>query len=228
MVTALISTGALGQTKVGPKVGVNYYGMDVNKRGDNRDRPFMVGFNFGVAASFAISDRVSIAPEIIFTQKGERAEGRVTQNFPNGSSIVQAKESFRLNYLEMPTLMRVAFGSTMKWYVNVGHSIGYWLGGNFTPGEGAKKLKIRFVPESEVDALSSDEAAITEEESNRYEVGVVLGGGLTLSTGMGDLLIDLRYQKGLSKFGDATIDKEYYTAKNHGFAVSVIYLLGSK
>ncbi len=231
MIAACMAAGAMAQVQIGPKVGMNLYkiadGEDVS---EGVNEPFAVGLNLGVATSFGITENFAIAPELIFTQKGSRLEGEFTDSFSGDFGQIETTITFderqKLNYLEMPVLARVTFGNTVKGYVNAGPSVGYWLGGSLKSEEGdeSETYKIKFVDEG--DDVADDEISVDKERANRLEVGAAIGGGVMVNTGAGDLLFDVRYQRGLNNIFDYEDDD--LTAKNHGFAVSVIYLLGSK
>lgn len=234
MVAACIAASATAQVKVGPKVGMNLYKISDNEEMDEGAKePFTVGFNFGVATSFGITDNFTIAPELIFTQKGAKTKYEGTEMDFDGTASVEVDYAYtevtKLNYLEMPVLGRVAFGSVVKGYINAGPSLGYWLGGKVKEEEelGSQSDsydgKIKFVSEYSED---SEDLEILSEDANRVELSAVLGGGIMLDTPAGDMLLDLRYQAGLTNLVD--YDEEDEKIKNYGLSVSLIYLLGSR
>ena len=234
VIAACMAAGAMAQVQVGPKLGMNLSKInDGEKVEEGTSEPFAVGFNLGVATSFEITENFSFAPELIFTQKGSRLTAEGTDQFFDGVADVEMEfsysEKIKLNYLEMPVLARVAFGNTVKGYVNAGPSLGYWLGGKtvyeeeFNGESDSDEYKIKFVSEYDED---SDDAEILKDEANRLEVGALVGGGLMLNTGAGDILLDVRYQAGLTNMIDFDEDDEQF--KNNSLSFSVIYLLGSR
>lgn len=219
----LLANGAMAQVKIGPKVGMNLYKMNTSEEMDEEVKePFTVGFNVGVATSFGITDNVSIAPELIFSQKGS------SQKVEEGDDYYKFR--IRSNFIEMPVLARVAFGDAVKGYVNAGPSVGYWLGGNLKRdveinGEAeSEDMKYKFITESDFDP-NADYEQLPEDSYNRLELGAAIGGGVMLDTSVGDLLLDIRYQVGLSNMVTNEGDEDDKW-KNNGLSVSFVYLFG--
>lgn len=225
MIAACMAAGAIAQVQVGPKIGMNLYKINDGEKIEEEgvSEPFAIGFNLGLATSFNVSENFAVAPELIYTQKGASTKAEDGDNY--------GKITSKLSFIEIPVLGRVSFGDVVKGYVNVGPSLGYWIGGSTTikaktNGESEKeRRKLKFV--SEGDQINFDEEIpIPAEEANRLEIGAVLGGGAMLNTGAGDILFDLRYQAGLTNMID--FDDDDYKFRNNGLAISVIYLLGSR
>ena len=83
-----------------------------------------------------------------------------------------------LNYLELPLLLRINFGQTLKLFAFGGPSVGYLLGGKY-----------------ENDTFSEDVKEIYDD----LDVGVHVGAGI----GFGALEIDVRYMAGLIDISDS-------------------------
>ena len=86
-------------TPVGPEFGIkgganmsNLYSGDVD------DKNAIYGFNAGFYAAFPISDNIFIQPEILYTTKGAELE--------YNSDFVSGVGRFRLNYIEVPLLVK--------------------------------------------------------------------------------------------------------------------------
>ena len=62
---------------------------------------------------------------------------------------------------------------------------------------------------------------ILKEEANRIEIGAVVGGGVKMATILGDVLLDLRYQRG---FNSTQKVEDGIKPKNNVLSFSVIYL----
>ena len=221
VVALCFAMSAMAQVQVGPKLGANF-----NKKADGIDtpegtkEPFKVGINIGAAFSFSINENFAIAPELIFSQKG----------FKYKEEDGDDSYSVTTNYIDLPILARVSFGDATKGYVNAGPTFGYWLGGSekYTEEGESEKAKIVFADnESEV---SEDDSFYPKEFYNRTEIGAAIGGGVMFDTGAGNLLLDLRYNAGLTNL----VDKDLMEAadikkqKNSGLSLSIIYLFGTK
>lgn len=218
---AFLAASAMAQVQIGPKVGMNLYKINGGEKvEEGTSEPFAIGFNLGVGASFSISDNFAIAPELIYTQKGGSAKQERGEDF--------IKYTRRNNYVEIPVLTRATFGNTVKGYVNAGPSVGYWVGGSLRSkvkvnGEvESESTKFKFV--SKDDEIGSNEVPILKDRANRVELGAALGGGVMFDTSAGDVLLDIRYQAGLTSLVKPS-DNDDVTIKNNGLSVSAIYLL---
>lgn len=165
-----------------PKAGVTLskWGGD-----DLEDIKFNVGFTVGVGFNFPLgTGPISLQPELNFIQKGWKAE--------DGDATAKAK----LNYLEIPILVKATFGEATKFYLNAGPSIGLGFGGKLKAEEGSlsEEVDVKFGDGDDEDALYIEK---------RTDVGLQLGGGVIVAE---KVMIDLRYGLGLtSLFEDATI-----------------------
>lgn len=165
----LVSTAAFSQAQVGLRAGANWATIFGEEAPSGVERPWRSGFTIGLASSFHITPMFAIAPELNFSQRGDRTTGT--------AAGVNFDSKNRLNYLEIPVLFRLSFGDVLKGYVNAGPAFSYWLGGKFDNED------INF---SEID------------DERRWEVGAAFGGGVQLDTEGGSFLIDLRYTRGFT------------------------------
>ena len=206
---------ARAQVQIGPKFGVNFNkiadGIDAPK---GVEEPFKVGVNWGIASSFRLNKKVYLAPEVLYSQRGTIIK---TEYY---TDII--KSSY--HYVEIPVLLRVAFGENTKGYINAGPTMNYWFGGNVENSFWGKR-PIAFVDRQ--DDIPVGYVGFYNKSVNRMEIGSVIGGGAMVATGSGSLALDIRYNAGLTNL----FRKEFMTAKgikqykNRGFSLSIIYLL---
>ncbi len=186
-----MSFGLVSQAQVSiiPKVGAslgNYaYSEDDD---DDDDTKYNTGLTLGAGFNFALGETFSIQPELLYIQKGSKEE------------FGDATLRNRLNFLEIPVLGKVSFGSeTVRAYVNAGPSLGYALGGRMTAqnedGE-TEFVKVRFGDEKSTD----DVFYMPTKYFNRIDLGLQLGAGVGFQVGPGSLLLDARYGLGMSNF----------------------------
>lgn len=117
-----------------------------------------VGATAGLMADAALSEKLSLHPEMLFSQKGQRFEG----SGPGGYS---STETFRLNYLDVPVLLRLKFGG---FFAEGGPQAGILLHAKFTHTESSST--------SPTLTYSQDNTGATR----RFDLGYVLGGGYQL------------------------------------------------
>lgn len=182
-------------TEFGVKGGFNMSNLYSN---DPNDDNVLYGFNAGVYATLPISDFIAIQPEILFTTKG--AELDYNNAFATGNA------KFRLNYIEVPLLVRVNI--TKNFNVHAGGYASYLVSSKVT-GDG----DINFDQEINTDDL------------NKFDAGLSAGVGVDFNP----VSIGLRYNYGLTTVGkERTLAGTTYTfpdAKNSNLTLYLSYKL---
>ena len=102
-------------------------------------------------------------------------------------------ETYNFNYIEVPVLAKYSFGPV---YVNAGPSIGFLMG-------------------------KSDKIKAAYGNTKTIDFGVQMGAGIAIPAGPGKMIIDGRYNLGLSNISD----EKGIDVKNRGFAVSLGYAI---
>lgn len=118
----------------------------------------LVGATAGLMADAALSEKLSLHPELLFSQKGARFVGSA----PGG---YKSSEEFRCNYLDLPVLLRLKFGG---FFAEAGPQAGYLLHAKFT------------VTESSSSTSPSTYSIDNTDATRRLDVGYVLGVGYQL------------------------------------------------
>lgn len=229
---------AQAQVQIGPKVGLNVSTMDLGDSEEKEEKSIgsTLGLNIGVAANIKFSDAFSFAPELSFSQRGYGNLKYSTFEIYEGTDVTveyKTEESFRASYMELPLLFRGTFGGAVKGYVNAGPSLGYWLGGRYK-GEGSGEtpdgtlpftfdLDVKFVDEYK-EYVTEEFVEVSKEDANRLQIGAAIGGGVILPVAGKSLLVDARYTLAFNDIYNNMPEKE--KARNKGFALSLIYLLG--
>lgn len=101
--------------------------------------------------------------------------------------------TYNFNYIEIPVLAKYSFGPV---YVNAGPSIGFLMGKN-------DRIKAAYGKTKSVD------------------FGLQMGAGVALPAGPGKIIVDGRYNLGLSNISD----EKGLDVKNRGFAISLGYAI---
>ncbi len=199
---ALLALGANAQAQVSliPKAGITV--TTISYDDEPPGQKGRVGFVGGAGVEIGIiKNFFSVQPELLFIQKGEKYEaGRVVT-------------SSKLNYLELPVLAKVSFGSeAIKGYVNAGPSLAMGLTGNYKVegGENAGETDIRFGDPSNDGRRYLD---------NRFDFGLQFGGGASIGAGPGSVVVDARYGLGLSDLNDESKSKNRAFAFTLGYAI---------
>lgn len=184
-------------TEFGVKGGFNMSNF-LSENNEATDKNVLYGFNAGVYATLPISDFIAIQPEILFTTKG--AELEYDNAFASGNT------KFRLNYIEVPLLVRVNI--TKNFNVHAGGYASYLVSSKVT-GDG----DINFDEDIDPDDL------------NKFDAGLSAGVGVDFAP----ISIGLRYNYGLTTIGkERTVAGTTYTfpdAKNSNLSLYLSYKL---
>ncbi|WP_017498546.1 porin family protein [Flavobacterium sp. WG21] len=184
---------------VNPEYGIkggfnmsNLYSSDAN------DENILYGFNAGLYATLPISDFIAIQPEILFTTKGAKLE--------YNNALASGESKFRLNYIEVPLLVRVNI--TRNFNIHAGGYASYLVSSKVT-GRGD------FNFEQEIDT----------NDLNKFDAGLSAGVGVDFDP----ISIGLRYNYGLTTIGkERTVAGTTYTfpdAKNSNLTLYLSYKL---
>ncbi|WP_281631848.1 porin family protein [Flavobacterium luteolum] len=184
-------------TEFGVKGGFNM--SNLYDSGDNvDDNNVLYGFNAGVYATLPISDFVAIQPELLFTTKGAKLE------YNNAFASGDAK--FRLNYIELPLLVRV--NVTKNFNIHAGGYASYLVSSKVS-GNGT----VDFDQDIDTDDL------------NKFDAGLSAGVGVDFNP----ISVGLRYNYGLTTVGkERTVAGTTYTfpdAKNSNLTLYLSYKL---
>lgn len=184
-------------TEFGVKGGFNMSNL-YNSGDDVDDNNVLYGFNAGVYATLPISDMVAIQPEVLFTTKGAELE--------YNNAFAQGDAKFRLNYIEVPLLVRV--NVTKNFNIHAGGYASYLVSSKIS-GSG------------DID-FDQD---IDRDDLNKFDAGIAAGVGVDFNP----ISIGLRYNYGLTTVGkERTVAGTTYTfpdAKNSSLNLYVSYKL---
>ena len=183
----------------GIKGGVN---MSNLYSGNVDDKNATYGFNAGFYTAFPISDNIFIQPEILYTTKGAELE--------YNNAFVSGVGKFRLNYIEVPLLVK--FKLTQNFNIHVGGYASYLVDGKVSN-------------ESSAGNAFDFEEKISADDFNRFDAGLSAGVGVDFDP----LSIGLRYNYGLTTVGkERTVAGTTYTfpdAKNSNLTLYLSYKL---
>ena len=182
-------------TEFGVKGGFNMSNLYQSEADDNN---VIYGFNAGVYATLPVSDFIAIQPEILFTTKGAELD--------YNNAFLQGNAKFKLNYIEVPLLVRVNI--TKNFNVHAGGYASYLVSSKVT-GDGD---------------IDFDEAVDTD-DLNKFDAGIAAGIGVDFNP----ISVGLRYNYGLTTVGkERTVAGTTYTfpdAKNSNLTLYLSYKL---
>lgn len=166
---------------------------------------YLIGPEFGVTARY-ISEKYfkmicGIQAEINYSQRGWKE----TIDDGSGDSFQRA-----MNYIEIPLLAHLAFGKDqgngVRFVINLGPQIGFLLGEKDT-------RSASWDPSNRPNGTTEQYSMRAE---NKFDYGIIGGGGLEARTGIGHFILEARYYFGLSDFYNST-KKDYFSRSAHSY-----------
>ena len=168
-------TLAQGITRVGVKGGLNASSLFYDSQGVSNKNE-RIGFHAGVFAQIPAGEFFAIQPELLYTQKGASADYNVNVLGFSASG----RNTFRLNYAELPVLATFKLGQAVE--LQAGPYVSYLLNsdvnsnGDFGTGTGA----------------------INRNNFNKVDYG--LAGGINIY--FGKAFVGARYEQGLQNIAN--------------------------
>ena len=125
-----------------------------------------------------------------------------------------------MNYVEVPLLAHLAFGKDsrtrgMKFFLNLGPQFAYFISDKENMGGEDWNTSMR--PNGVVYQYG-------KEVENKLDYGIVAGGGLELSTGIGHFLVEGRFYYGLGDFYHNTKKDEFGRSGHSYIGIRLTYL----
>jgi len=239
----LLAAGIFGFAE-GVKVGAHGGLCIPNLRGNETDM-FTRGFKsrqgpfFGLSVDIGLAPRFSLATELNYASQGGLRTGLqpITMELPPGLPLPPGTvlyADFRneaiLEYLEIPVLARLTFGDRIRFFIDAGPYFGYLVRARtLTEGSSAFYLDEAgtmpvLIPPA-IDPPVFDLGADTDvkESLKRTNIGLAGGAGLVYPLGPGDIVLEARFQLGLT-----TIQKDIETSgqsRTGAIVISLGYVL---
>ena len=206
---AIASTESIGQILVGPVVGANG-GWPTYKEKEMKDGLKIhpgFGYNVGASVSFRVRKRFFLQTSVLYSRKVKKIEEKQIDSFYDADFSNELK----LNYLEMPILYTAEFKGKLgkksnkefKWYLGVGPTVSYWLGGKgvLTDGDllelNVNSLAYKVTFDKNQEEVKRGEMNVND--PNRIQLALNISAGLILEpVGFNKIMLALRYEFGHS------------------------------
>lgn len=180
-----MTTTAFAQIQVGILGGMNLsdFKIDQNNPFDADQDDFLRDdvFGGGLLCEYALGNILSLRTQLMVLQKSCSYAHDLDEGY-----------TYKISYLELPLLVKVAIGNTLKPYIILGPSIGYRISAKADVRQG-------------VATGTADLAHITE----RFDFSGMVGGGISYTLGRWTLFVEGLYVRGfrnINKGGDIDID----------------------
>jgi hypothetical protein len=193
LVSALLlnSASTNAQNYLGFHAGLQYSDVSAPSLNNIIPTQSFASITTGLSAEISLADHISFQPEINFVQKGFKvSESLVPSLFgitlPLGASSVAS-----VKYIDVPLTAKFQFGNEdgFQYYAFVGPSVGY-----------VSSADLKTYATVIIDIkLGSTPLDVASTNFNRFELGGVLGGGISYNTGAGKFYFDARYTHGITE-----------------------------
>ena len=203
-IPSVASAQRAGDMTIGVMAGVNYSTVNQDPESSDVSFGYKAGFVGGVFLGVQVNDWFSIEPEVLFSQKGAKVNGK-----GNNSSL---EGSVRINYIEVPVLAKFWFPVSdpgVKPFIFAGPEV---------------EFKVSCTAEGAILAVTgSTDCDKTDNEINlkSTDFGVTGGAGVNFRAGGQDVRLDARYTFGLTDINDSSASTDQREIKNRAFAVTV-------
>jgi hypothetical protein len=209
------NAGFADAVKFGAHAGISIPNLrgnaeDIYSKGfESRQGPY-----FGLTADIPLAPRFSLALDLNYTSQGGLRTGMqpITMDLPPGLPIppetilyADFRNETILDYVEIPVLARFTFGDRIRFFVDAGPYIGFLVravavteGTSALYLDEAGTMPIIIPPATE--PLEVDLGAETDVKDSLETVnlGLAGGGGMLVPLGPGDLVLEVRFQLGLT------------------------------
>jgi hypothetical protein len=181
--------------EIGFQGGANSSTLTTNPLRTN-NKVNLMGWNFGVIFNIPLSSKLSLQPEINYTNHGLKY------------SYESDYEKLTMKYLEIPLLLKynIINGKTGKVYFQAGGYGGYWLLAELENYTNQEIIKEQYPFDSDISDGFKD---------NRLDYGLLGGIGASIKLGSGHIFIQSRYQYGLSDIAKFSTTVDEYTPSLH-------------
>ena len=190
--------------EIGLQGGMNSSTLTTNPSRSN-NKVNLTGWNLGVIFNIPISKKLSLQPEINYTNHGLKY------------SYESDYEKLTMKYLELPLFLKynIINGKTGKMYLQVGGYGGYWLAAELENNTNQEIIKEQYPFDNDVSDGFKD---------NRLDFGLLGGIGVAIKLGSGHFFIQSRYQHGLSDIAKfSTIPNDYTPSLHRNVSATIGY-----
>lgn len=217
---------ASSQSSIGFATGAYYgilsnYTAEYDNTTNNIEENYFTGMQLKATFEFELSKNLAFQPEITLIQKGIKAHISNENNFSSSEEDLIIK----INYLQIPLLLKVKFGGKIKGYLAFGPNLGIALGGKIK--ENGTYQYDSFPAETYEDesplSFSNDEETVAS--FKKVDLSILGKVGMTYPLGKGAFFGDIGYDYGFSNLRkeDDDNDDDFDPINNRGFVLSVGY-----
>lgn len=220
LVSALLALSVYGQKKefkpewnVGVGFGPTFSSVDfavLPSKGRGVSTKNQMQYHGGIAVRYISENHLGFIAELNYSQQGWE------QSFKDNPTY---EHSHKLNYLELPFMAHIYFGSDkVRFIFNVGPKVGYLLGEN-------EDISQALADDLASGNFSGDNTTYQyyRNADRKIDYSIVAGMGLELRTGIGSFMLEGRYTFGLGDIYNSKRSDVFSRSANRVIAAKLTY-----
>ncbi|MDO4703242.1 porin family protein [Tannerella sp.] len=173
----------------------------------------MMGYNGGFTVRWITEKNLGLQLEANFKQQGWNERFEVPEGYPNPETYPDYRYIRRMNYLELPFLTHIYFGSErVRFIFNMGPQIGLLI------GESTEENLRGATP-------NKTNAQHTMAAEKKFAWGLCGGPGVEVRTGIGCFQLEVRYYYALGDFYNTRRQDVFSKASSQVFSAKLSYLI---
>lgn len=211
-----MTVSLFGQVSIGAKAGIYHSNVAIQGIDNNLipDTKGLTDFSGGVVSEIMFGENFGFQPELNYHKSGFQIEEGIEFDVFDIPVPLGVKAKVKVDYLTMPVLAKYNIGNgPVKGYVSAGPSFGYALQG-----------EVRTVAKVIIDIpVWTQDINFSSGEVNRFDIGGVVGAGVSFDTGPGKLFVDARYKHGFTQVDNLSfVDLQL---RNTGVGINLGYMM---
>ena len=154
------------------------------------------GLSGGVTLRYITEKHLGLLAELNYTQRGWTEDFSETEHTDHSYSRT-------LNYIELPLMTHIYFGSKVRFVINLGPQLSYMFSDKASMNDALSKYI------SDIKEIDPDNPVGLQYETidNKFDYGLLAGAGVEFDTGIGNFILEGRYYFGLGDSFDNSRSK---------------------
>ncbi|WP_417855521.1 porin family protein [Xanthomarina gelatinilytica] len=220
-----LSTANAQQIKFGVKAGLNISSLRGDYPDEINETRSKMGFHLGGLMAYAINDKISIQPELLFSTQG--GSSKIKQEYGDGSYYESFQQTPKLSYLNLPIMFKYMVIDKLS--VEIGPQLGYvlsakseWEYVDSTDSSENETIEVDLLNGGNYNFLGAN--VEVDGRINRFDFGLNFGSSYTITD---NLFVQARYNLGLTSVDKNSTNQNVFDSwelKNSVFQFSVGFM----
>jgi hypothetical protein len=183
---------------------------------------FTAGLSFKYTCEKYFKTYCSVYAELNYARIGWKESILDVNDKPVINPTTGVAEAYQrdINYIQLPVFAHLAWGKERKglqFFFQAGPQFGYML-------NESTKTNFTIADRNTTDRANQTCAQDTMAVENKFDYGIIGGGGVEIRTGIGHFVAEARYYFGLSDFFNST-KKDYFSRSAHSYITAKLTYL---